>query len=1090
MRKILQSPLATERIAAATEFICSFSAGIELVLVGSSREAIDDLVRGIATAAGATFGLHRFSLTQLAARLAAPKLAIYGLVPGSSIGNDAVAARAVYEALSGAQLRYFEPVARFPGFARATSSTLAELRLAGISSGDLSAHDGPARDNAALLKRFEEQLAAAGIADRTMLFGIASEAVGSTSPLIRCPMLFLDVPIHSTAEGDFLATLVNSSPEVLITCPAGDGRTLLALRSLPRVKELGERQVQTKSSLSRLGRYVFSEAAPPREETDDEVFFFSAPGEERECVEICRRITQQATAGVRFDQIAILLRNPESYSGLIEKALRRAGIPAYFVRGSRRPDPSGRALLALLACAVEGLSARRFEEYLSFAQVPALSESAEPKYAEPILVFPEDEVLGALSVPASDPEIPQVRTEGQRETDHALGPELEGSLRTPWKWERLIVEAAVIGGRDRWLRRLDGLEQQFKMERESCAKDDPGSPRIPAIEHNLQNLRHLRAFALPIIEQLAALPEQASWGEWISRLENIVPLVLRRPERVLAVLADLKPMASVQAVSLDEVQRVLHFWLCNVQEKAPTYRYGRVFVGTPDQARGHSFEVVFVPGLAERMFPRKLREDPLLLDNLRKKVSPRLWVLADRSQQERLLLQIAIGAAHRKLYFSYPRLEIAEARPRVPSFYALDVMRSITGRVPDHEVLASDAERIGDSRLAWPAPRDPGDAIDESEYDLSVLWPLLTQPGGDRKGRLAFVMQLNEHLARSLRSRWARWMTKWSRYDGLVNKSDPFTDVLREYQPTNRPYSVSALQKFSVCPYQFLLSGLYRLEPREEPAPIEQLDPLTRGEMFHRIQADVLRGLQRRGELPLMITRLPAALKFLDQTVDEVSKQYQEELAPAIDRVWRDAIEDIRGDLRIWLEKLAETSSWIPAHFEFGFGFKARDGEDPRCLSEPVTLSSGEKLHGFVDLIEESDDHQRLRVTDHKTGRNYTSSGLIVGKGEVLQPVLYSLAVEAALKQTVVEGRLFFCTVAGGFTQRVVPLNETARESAARVLRTIHAGIGSGFLVAAPREDACSRCDYQEICGPYEEIRIRLKDQSPLVQLKNLRDLA
>jgi len=1090
MLRILQSASAAERVSAASEFIRGFDAPIELVLVGSSREAIDDLVREIATAAHATFGLHRFSLTQLAARLAAPRLAVDGLVPASSISNDAVAARAVYEAFSKGQLGYFEPLAHFPGFARAASSTLAELRLAGVTSHDLSALGASAKDNAALLKRFEEQLSAASIADRTILFATASDAARSGTPLVCCPMLFLDVPIHSTAEQDFITALVNSSPEALITCPAGDGRTLLALKSLPSVKKLDEeKQVQAKSSLARLGRYLFSEAVPPKGKADDQVVFFSAPGEERECVEISRRIIEQATAGVRFDRIAVLLRNPERYSGLMEKALRRAGIPAFFLRGSRRPDPSGRALLALLACAAEDLSAHRFEEYLSFAQVPPLSESAQPRQRGSILVLSEDEALGALSSSISKHEVLEPRAEGQSEADHSVNPELEGSLRTPWKWERLIVEAAVIGGRGRWRRRLDGLEEQLKIERETCAKDDPGSPRIQGIERNLQNLQHLRAFALSVIDQLAALPTQASWGEWITRLERIVPLVLRRPERVLAVLADLRPMAPIQAVSLEEVQRVLHFWLCNVQEQGPSSRYGRVFVGTLDQARGRSFEVVFVPGLAERIFPQKLREDPLLLDNLRKKVLPRLWVLADRSQQERLLLQIAIGAAHKKLYFSYPRLEIAEARSRVPSFYALDVMRSMTGRVPEYEALARDAERIGDSRLAWPAPRDPGNAVDDSEYDLAVLWPLLTQPGGDRKGRLAYVMQLNEYLARSLRSRWARWKMKWSRYDGLVNKGDVFTEILREYQPTIRPYSVSALQKFAVCPYQFLLSGVYRLEPREEPAPIEQLDPLTRGEMFHRIQANVLRELQKRGELPLMTAKLPAAVKFLNQTIDDVSKRYQEELAPAIDRVWRDGIEDMRGDLRIWLEKLAEASSWIPAYFEFGFGFKARAGQDAASLPEPVTLSSGEKLHGFVDLIEESQDHQRLRVTDHKTGKNYTSSGLVVGKGEVLQPVLYSLAVEAARQQPVVEGRLFFCTAAGEFTQRVVPLDETARESAAKVLRTIQTGIGTGFLVPAPRKDACSQCDYQEICGPYEEIRIRLKDQNPLVQLKKLREL-
>jgi CRISPR/Cas system-associated exonuclease Cas4 (RecB family) len=902
-------------------------------------------------------------------------------------------------------------------------------------------------------------------------------------------MLFLDVPIQSAAERDFLAALADSSPDLLITCPVGDARTLVALKSLPGFKEVKEKQVHAQSSLARLGRYVFSDPIPPRAKADDGVEFFSAPGEERECVEISRRIIEQVNAGIRLDQIAILLRNPGTYSVVLETALRRAGISAFFVRGCRRPDPSGRALLALLACAAEGLSASRFAEYLSFAQVPQLSESGERRQGEPVLVLPEDEALGAISSTTSRPETrqqPQVEPEA---ANHLTSPELDGSLRTPWKWERLIVEASVIGGKDRWVRRLEGLENQFKLEREARAKDDPGSPRLQTLAHRLRNLQHLRTFALPIIEQLAALPGVAGWGEWISCLEAIVPMALRRPERVLAVLADLKPMAPVQGVSLDEVLIVLRSWLGNVQDEPPTYRYGRVFVGTPDQARGRSFEVVFLPGLAERIFPQKLREDPMLLDSLRKKISPELRVMADRSQQERLLLQIGIGAARRKLYLSYPRLEIAEARPRVPSFYALDVMRSITGRVPDYEELARAAERIGDSRLAWPAPRDPRNAVEDSEYDLAVLWPLLNEPGIDRKGRLAYVMQLNEHLARSLRSRWARWKPKWSRYDGLCNKSEAFGTILQGYEPTSRTYSVSSLQRFAVCPYQFLLSGLYRLEPREEPASIEQLDPLTRGEMFHRIQADLLRALQKSGRLPLTVVGLPAALKLLDQTADYVSQQYQEELVPAIDRVWHDAIESMRVDLHVWLEKVATSSGWTPVHFEFGFGFSTQDGQDPMSLSEPVTISSGERLHGFVDLIERSDDGQQLRVTDHKTGKNNTSNGLVVGKGEVLQPVLYGLAVEAALKQSVVESRLFFCTLAGGFSERTVSLDRTARESGTRVLRTIQTAIGGGFLVPAPRQKACSRCDYQEVCGPYEETRIGLKDQSRLVQLKAVREL-
>ena len=123
------------------------------------------------------------------------------------------------------------------------------------------------------------------------------------------------------------------------------------------------------SSLARLGFYLFSETTPPEGEPDDEVVFFSAPGEERESVEIARRILAEAKKGIPFDRMAVLLRAPETYAALMEAALGRAGIPAYFARGSRRPDPSGRALLALLACAAEGLSAHRFAEYLSLSLI-------------------------------------------------------------------------------------------------------------------------------------------------------------------------------------------------------------------------------------------------------------------------------------------------------------------------------------------------------------------------------------------------------------------------------------------------------------------------------------------------------------------------------------------------------------------------------------------------------------------------------------------------------------------------------------------------------------------------------------------------
>ena len=200
-------------------------------------------------------------------------------------------------------------------------------------------------------------------------------------------------------------------------------------------------------------------------------------------------------------------------------------------------------------------------------------------------------------------------------------PAVAGHLRAPWKWEALLVESAVIGGADRWSRRLNGLDREWELKIRALQSEEPDSPRVLRLERERKQLAHLRTFALPIIEAMAGWPESSSWGDWLERLDGLVPRVLRTPADVQRVLADLRPMGAVGPVGLAEVRDVLADRLMSLEVEPPANRYGRVFVGSPHQARGRSFRVVFVPGLAERLFPQKLREDPLLVDDLRKELN-------------------------------------------------------------------------------------------------------------------------------------------------------------------------------------------------------------------------------------------------------------------------------------------------------------------------------------------------------------------------------------------------------------------------------------------------------------------------------------
>jgi CRISPR/Cas system-associated exonuclease Cas4 (RecB family) len=119
-----------------------------------------------------------------------------------------------------------------------------------------------------------------------------------------------------------------------------------------------------------------------------------------------------------------------------------------------------------------------------------------------------------------------------------------------------------------------------------------------------------------------------------------------------------------------------------------------------------------------------------------------------------------------------------------------------------------------------------------------------------------------------------------------------------------------------------------------------------------------------------------------------------------------------------------------------------------------------------------------LRVTDHKTGIDRTRERalLLTGGGEVLQPILYSLAVEKALGTTVEEGRLFFCTSRGGFATRSVKMNAKARYLGLQVLEIVDRAIAQVFLPPAPKEKACRWCDFRDVCGPNEERRAARKE--------------
>ncbi|MDB4941010.1 MAG: ATP-dependent nuclease, subunit [Labilithrix sp.] len=1060
----------------------------------------------------ASFGWQRFTLGTLAVSLARAELARRGLVPAFGLALEAVCARVVHDHTHRSQdsrgegLGRFAAIGELPGLPRALARTVAELRLAGspeLRDADL----------ARLVAAFGTELEAAGLADRARTFAIATELVLAQAPGTfgagTGAVLLVDVPLRSRAERDFVTALATRAPASFAVVPAGDERTLTLIEAALTDPQgtpapLEHRTLAGRggsSALARLQEGLFGpagqghEGAPLSIADGREVLVLSAPGESREAVEIARKIVGEAKAGTRLDRMAVLLRAPQ-YAAHLEEALRRAGVPAHFARGTRKPDPAGRAMLALLACAAEGLSASRFAEYLSLGEVPDEDESGAPPAAAPAserVAPPDEEALAALLGDAAAALDDRARAEadgaaaeprpGPVEEDRAAA---HGTLRAPRHWERLLVDAAVIGGAERWQRRIEGLAAKLASDLAAYEKKAEDG-LADHTRRDLAALESLRRFALPLVAELAALPRSASWGDWLDALGTLASRALRRPDRVLAVLAELQPMARVGPVDLTEVRLVLEGRLSQLVVRSAERRHGKVYVATIEESRGLAFDVVFIPGLAEKIFPQKVVEDPLLLDEARAALGGDLPTNDDRTAEERLALRLAVGAASRRVVFSYPRVDVEQARPRTPSFYGLEVLRVAEGELRDFHYLAENAAKKVDARIGWPAPKDRNDAIDEAEYDLALLESVLEKKEDEAVGEAHYLLSSNPHLARALRFRGRRWLKGWKAADGLVDPPEEALLAIREHALEKRSFSPTALQNFAACPYRFFLSAVHRLAPREEPTSVEDLDPLTRGSLVHEVQFNVLTALRDAGLLPVTRPRLEQARALLDEVLARVAKEEHDRLNPAIERVWKDTIEAIAADLREWLRRMLDEPEWTPAHFELSFGLKDVRDQDALSTDEPVKLDAGIQLRGSIDLVEKNDAGW-LRATDHKTGKVRAQRGDVIKKGEVLQPVLYALTIEKLFPGVPVkEGRLYYCTAAGDFSKIDIPLTDEARAAAQLVSRTIGDALQSGFLPAAPAKDACKYCDYRPVCGPYEEIRTRRKSGERLKGLIELR---
>ncbi len=765
--------------------------------------------------------------------------------------------------------------------------------------------------------------------------------------------------IHGFADAtgvatDFLQALLRRGAVLILDQPpdpAGGG---------------GSERVFTARFTERLGsvsRFVPAPPSPPAGQPEPQVQRFDAVGAEAEARELARRVRGLLDAGARPEGIGVVARDLAPYALLLARHFRRLGVPFSGVAALGGLEPAGRRARAMLDLL------RRGEE------------------------APADRWLDALG---SRTALRGGRLVDLRLAFSALG---AGRLRDV---AELVIEPFLKDG-SYPLPIRQGLRQTAAEEKGENAGEigEIGdSSREAYAARRRVNGAHLHAAvraAGKLRGRLAGWPDEARAGEHLRRVRALLTSDLGwepgsgagTAAPVLSALAELEREVPAEfPLTREELQTLLARALDGVGAAALGGHGGGVQVLTVTEARGRTFEHLFVPGLNRDLFPRGVREDPLLSDELRQvlqRVLPDLPIKRAGFDEERYLYAQLLAASPRvtlswqaadadgKPCSPSPLLRGLGAAAKAPALYAPG-----PGFRPadEHAVIAAlHAPRpVFGAVLATALDEARTELLGAEESGISRL-----RPADLAAVRVAILDELDPDL-RTSAGRAVR--ARLGPYFGFVGN---FATTAGGADPRRMDVSVTHLETLAGCPWQLFLGRLLQLEPTPDPlAALPGADPLLLGNTVHKVLERIA------GTGASLLVPWPSASDLDVLMLDAAAQTLAAEgiLLPGLARA-------LAERARPYVEA-AGAADWVDGVLPV---LRAESKEEVEVFD---AAGRSRPLRFRADRVDRSDG--TLRFTDYKTGRPVSTATRPdvrrrhflnrVRGGTFLQAVAYLLAAK------------------------------------------------------------------------------------------------
>ncbi|MYB96612.1 hypothetical protein F4Y43_22440, partial [Candidatus Poribacteria bacterium] len=357
-----------------------------------------------------------------------------------------------------------------------------------------------------------------------------------------------------------------------------------------------------------------------------------------------------------------------------------------------------------------------------------------------------------------------------------------------------------------------------------------------------------------------------------------------------------------------------------------------------NELRSLEFDTVFLGDFVEGRFPENYRPDPLLPENPYRNEEEQLY-------DSRFIFYRLLKSFRERLYLLVPQRE-REAE-LIPSPF-LGQLKAITS-VETIEVVNPERGSV------------PGFL---STYGNHV-WTTETPFDGTFPVNLMNMRSLIKHVVKVEKSR--EKTHKHLVYEGVLTPEtlSPESRAGLE-ERRQRTYSVTELETYAKCPFQYFVNNVLRFRVEEEETE-DELSNRRRGSLLHEVLFEFY---NNRRENPRVGRGFEEARQQLDEILDAKSEEHRNQRTenPIGENniFWETDVEKLRVALHKWLE--AERNYDLPVtphYFEASFG-QDQESKDPE-LGCTTPISIGEvRMKGKIDRIDIGNG--AFNVIDYKTG--------------------------------------------------------------------------------------------------------------------------